>query len=307
MCIIDYILIFIIIVMIYILILWERKVRYISSVVDDILNGNLNQRIRFQNRIESLNILSIKINSLIDKFQELNTDKISNEESRKRMISNISHDLRTPLTSMLGYMELIFEDKNLDEIKRNYYLKIIYDKGNHLYNLMEEFFQISKLDSSDINIEIKNINLSELIRQNIIAFFSQIQKLNIEPEINLGKNDFYFSSDEKMINRILNNLINNALKHGKGATKIGIDLSYDSNCVCIEIWDNGEGISDEDINHIFDRLYMADKSRSTIIRNSGLGLSIVKKLVETLHGTIEVQSIPFDKTSFIIKIPVNIK
>ena len=307
MCIIDYILIFIIIVMIYILILWKRKVRYISSVVDDILNGNLNQRIRFQNRIESLNILSIKINSLIDKFQELNTDKISNEESRKRMISNISHDLRTPLTSMLGYMELIFEDKNLDEIKRNYYLKIIYDKGNHLYNLMEEFFQISKLDSSDINIEIKNINLSELIRQNIIAFFSQIQKLNIEPEINLGKNDFYFSSDEKMINRILNNLINNALKHGKGATKIGIDLSYDSNCVCIEIWDNGEGISDEDINHIFDRLYMADKSRSTIIRNSGLGLSIVKKLVETLHGTIEVQSIPFDKTSFIIKIPVNIK
>ena len=123
---------------------------------------------------------------------------------------------------------------------------------------MEEFFQISKLDSNDMGISLKKINLSELIRQNVISFFSQIQKLNIEPEINLGDDDLYLLCDEKVINRILNNLINNSLKHGMGSTKIGINLSYDKGYVTIEVWDNGQGINESDINHVFDRLYMAE-------------------------------------------------
>lgn len=303
MNIINCILLILIIILICFLYSLRRKIKYMCMVLDDVINGNLNQRIRFQNKIGFLNELTLKINGIVEKFQSVNKENIYHEESQKRMISNISHDLRTPLTSMLGYMELIFDEDNLDETKKEEYLKIIYNKGNSLYDLMEEFFQVSKLDSNDINLNFKNINLSEIIRQNIISFFSEIQKLKIEPEINIGENDIYILCDEKIINRILNNLISNALKHGTGASKIGVNLSNDSSYVYIEVWDNGSGIVDDDIDHIFDRLYMAEKSRSAAMKSSGLGLTIVKKLVESLEGSIMVKSTPFKKTSFLIKLP----
>ena len=303
MDIINCILLILIIILICFLYSLRRKIKYMCLVLDDVINGNLNQRIRFQNKIGFLNELTLRINGIIEKFQVVNKENIYHEESQKRMISNISHYLRTQLTSMLGYMELIFERDNLDQTKKKEYLKIIYDKGNFLYDLMEEFFQVSKLDSNDINLNFKNINLSEIIRQNIISFFSEIQKLNIEPEINIGEKDIYLLCDEKIMNRILNNLINNSLKHGTGASKIGINLSSDSMYVYIEVWDNGSGIAADDINHIFDRLYTAEKSRSAAMKSSGLGLTIVKKLVESLEGSIVVKSTPFKKTSFLIKLP----
>ena len=282
-----------------------RKLKYICSVLDDVLDGNLNQRIRIQSEINPISRLVIKINRIIEKLQQVNKKNIINEESRKKMISNISHDLRTPLTSMLGYMELIFEDDSLSEDKRNEYLKIIYNKGNSLYGLMEEFFQVSKLDSEDIKFNFKKINLSELIRQNIISFFSDIQRLNIKPVIDIGDKDIYFFSDEKIINRILSNLIINIIKHGMKATEMGVELKEDEKYILINVWDNGVGMSTDEMNHIFDRLYTVEKSRSTSLKNSGLGLTIVKKLVESLEGTISVESKAYEKTMFSIKFPKN--
>lgn len=282
-----------------------RKLNKISDILDDILEGNFNQRIRIQNKIKPINILIVKINNIIEKLQQINKKSIINEEARKKMISNISHDLRTPLTSMLGYMELIFEDDSLSDEKKNEYLKVIYNKGNSLYELMEEFFKLSKLDSDDINLNIKKLNLSETIRQNIIAFFSDIQRLNIKPKIDIGQADIYIFSDEKIINRILNNLIINIIKHGEKATEMGIELIEKEKYVVINVWDNGIGMTEEELTHIFDRLYIADKSRSTSLNNSGLGLTIVKKLVELLDGSISVSSISFEKTTFSLKLPKN--
>lgn len=245
------------------------------------------------------------------------------------MISNISHDLRTPLTSMLGYMELILEESNLNgdslslnnvssctESKHNnilsyeqkeQYLKIVYSKGNYLYNLMEEFFQISKLDSNDIRLEIKEINISEIIRQNIISFFNEITKLKIEPKINIPEETIFVLGDEKALNRILSNLVNNSLKHASKATLIGIDLDYDEKSVFIDIWDNGIGIPQEEIEYVFDRLYTIEKSRKLNLKSSGLGLTIVKKLVESLGGSISVSSVSFEKTEFKFTLPRKIK
>lgn len=290
----------ILVVIVWVLI---KKLIYISSVLDEVLGGNLNQRIRMQSQISLINRVVIKINRIIEQLQMVNKKSIINEESRKRMISNISHDLRTPLTSMLGYMELIFEDDSLSDDKRNEYLKIIYNKGNSLYGLMEEFFQVSKLDSDDIVFNFKKINLSELIRKNIISFFTEIQRLKINPVINIGENDVYFISDEKILNRILSNLIINIIKHGVDATEFGIDLKEDDEFILLSIWDNGIGISSDEIYHIFDRLYTVEKSRSTSLKNSGLGLTIVKKLVESLDGTVTVQSKQYEKTIFNIKLP----
>ncbi len=307
MSILNYVLIVIMIFFIIVIISSCKKLKYICSVIDEILSGNLNQRIRFQSQIEPLNKLSIKINKIIDKFQKANAENILNEETRKKMISNISHDLRTPLTSMLGYMELILEDKELNEDKKKEYLDIIYSKGNSLYSLMEEFFQLSKLESNDIKLNLKEINISELIRQNIISFYSQIEKYNIKVCINIPNEDVYIISDEKCINRILNNLINNSLKHGVKVTKMGVNLSTDDDNVFIDVYDNGIGIPKEELKFVFDRLYTVEKSRSTNLKSSGLGLTIVKKLTEILDGDISVESVSFEKTVFTIRLPRRVK
>lgn len=305
MSILHYILIIIVILLILLLLSCYKKIAYISKVLDVILQGNINARIRLQSQIRPINLLITKINSLSAKLQEVEEKNKRSEESRKKMISNISHDLRTPLTSMLGYLEIIFEDESLSKSERESYEKIVYNKGNYLLNLMEEFFQVSKLDSMDIKLEIKKVNVSEHIRENIVSFFAEFKKHNIEPEIILPEDDVYAFGDEKALNRILNNLINNALKYGAKASIIGVGLREEADKVFIEVWDNGSGIPTEDVSYIFDRLYTVEKSRNLNSKSSGLGLTIVKKLVWALGGTISAESIPNERTTFTFTLPKN--
>ncbi len=305
----NYILIFVIVVLIVLFISFFKKLNYICRVLDEVSSGNLNQRIRLQNNMKPLSELSIKANSVIEEFQKVYEKNKKNEEVRKRMISNMSHDLRTPLTSMLGYMEFILDDDTIDikeSNKKEKYLKIVYNKGNDLYNLMEEFFELSKLDSNDINLEIKEINISEIIRQNVITFFYEIKKLNMQPKINLPKDDVYALADERALNRILINLINNSIKHGSQATIIGISLINQKDKIFVEIYDNGAGIPESEINYIFERLYTVEKSRRFKTKGSGIGLAVVKKLVKALNGSISVSSIPFEKTAFTFTLPRNL-
>lgn len=298
-----YILSIIIILLIILIVSLIKKINYISKTVDEVVQGNFNQRIRFQNHIKPLNTLCIKINSLIMKMQKIFKKNKVNEDSIKKMISNISHDLRTPLTSMLGYIELVLNDNTLSEEEKRKYIEIVYNKGNHLYSLMEEFFQVSKLESKDVKLDIRKVNISEIVRQNIISFFNELKKRDMEPQIDIPEEDIYAFGDEKAVNRILNNLINNSLKYGSEGTIIGVNLTCDKNNVFISAWDNGVGIPKEEIDYVFDRLYTVEKSRKLNLKSSGLGLTIVKKLVEALGGTISVSSIPFEKTAFTFTLP----
>jgi signal transduction histidine kinase len=303
MSILNYILITIVFILTILLLSAYKKIKDISKVLDSVLQGNANSRIRLQSHIKPINALAIKINNLCKRLQETVEQNKRTEESRKKMISNISHDLRTPLTSMLGYMEIIVHDTALIDSEKEEYTKIVYNKGMNLLSLMEEFFQVSKLDSKDIKLEITKVNVSELIRENIASFFSEFKKYNIEPEIILQNVDIYAFGDEKAINRILSNLINNAFKYGKEASVIGIGVWEGADNISVKVWDNGEGIPEEDICYIFDRLYTVDKSRRSNSKSSGLGLTIVKKLVANLGGTITVASIPFEKTTFTFTLP----
>ncbi len=303
---VSIILTLIIIVLIIIIITAFKSINYILLILDEVLEGNSNRRIMTNTYIKPIKLLIVKINKIIEKIQLIQNENLSKENSMKKMISNISHDFRTPLTSMLGYMELILESKNLSVDDRRY-LDIVYDKGLNLSKTFEEFFVVSKLNSNDIEIKLAKINLCELIRKNIILFFNDINKKGIEPIINLPKEDVYFISDEKLMCRIIINIINNSLIHGTDATIIGVNLNVDDKNVCIEMYDNGIGIDEGQIEYIFDRLYMREESRNQKIKGSGLGLSIVKKIVEVLNGNITVESIPYKKTSFKIIFPKDLR
>ncbi|AVP54331.1 two-component sensor histidine kinase [Clostridium tetani] len=297
------ILIGIIFILVAVIINLNKKIHNISQAIKNIEQGNYNERIRMQNSNKNLNNLIESINGLVDKFQ--NSMKLNKEyeDERRKMITNISHDLRTPLTSLLGYIEFIKDNKNLSEEEREEYINIIEEKGNNLRNLMSEFFQLSKLEGNDIKLNIKKINLSEIIRQSIILFYNDFNNKEIEPVIDLPSEEIYVMADKIAVERVLNNLISNAIKYGYEGKNIGINLEYNKKNVQVTVWDQGKGIPEEELKLIFERLYTLEKSRNKNFQGSGLGLTIVKKLIEMQKGTITVKSIPYKRNEFIFTLP----
>lgn len=293
-----YILLIIIVFLIIIIVSQNIKIHKISNSINMVTKGNLNERIRLADNSTFLKSLIVNINRLIDEFQGIVMLNKEYENDRKKMISNISHDLRTPLTSIIGYIEMLKSDNSLSDSERINYLNIISSKGEFLRNLLDDFFNLSKLDSDDIQINPKSLNITELIRQCILSFFKDFEAKGITPVVELPDKDVFTEADEKAVYRILQNLISNSLKYGIDGKVIGITLEESEDKIAIEVWDKGIGIPEEDIPYIFKRLYTVDKSRNGRLKGSGLGLSIVKKLVEKHNGIIRVSSKSLEKTAF---------
>ena len=297
----------VIIILILIIVFQNIKIYNISNNIEKVIEGNFNERIRIHDNNKIVKILIINLNRLIDEFQKIVSLNKQYEDDRKKMISNISHDFRTPLTSMLGYVEMLKNDDSLSLDDRREYLEVINIKGEVLRGLIEEFFSLSKFDSQDISLNITRLNITEIIRRCLLSFLKDFETQGIQMELELRNKDIFMEADEKAIYRILQNLIANALKYGEDGKVIGISLSEETNNVVIEIWDKGKGIPEEDIPYIFKRLYSVDKSRNSNLKGSGLGLTIVKKLVEKHNGTIEVTSKPYDKTAFKVSLPKKLR
>lgn len=297
------ILILIILLLINFIIMQNLKLKRISNIISEITGGSFNQRIRIQNHNKTIEELTANLNRLVEEFQKIIGLNKSYENERKQMISNISHDLRTPLTSMLGYIEVIKNDKNIKEEEKDQYLDIIERKCEALKALIDRFFELSKMESNDIKLNMAKQNICEIVRQNVVLFYNDFMTNNIEPIINVPDKDIYVNCDKDLVDRILNNLISNSLRYSVQGTKIGINILEKEDKIAVEVWDNGKGIPKEQIPYIFDRLYTLEKSRNNKFQGSGLGLTIAKKLVEKQGGEIFVESIPNEKTSFVFELP----
>jgi len=297
----------VIIILILIIVFQNIKIYNISNNIEKVIEGNFNERIRIHDNNKIVKILIINLNRLIDEFQKIVSLNKQYEEDRKKMISNISHDFRTPLTSMLGYVEMLKNDDSLSLEDRREYLEVINIKGEVLRGLIEEFFSLSKFDSQDISLNITRLNITEIIRRCLLSFLKDFETKGIQMELELQNKDIFMEVDENAIYRILQNLIANALKYGEAGKIIGVSLREETNSIVIKIWDKGKGIPEEDIPYIFKRLYSVDKSRNSNLKGSGLGLTIVKKLVEKHNGTIEVMSKPYDKTVFKVILPKKLR
>lgn len=296
--------ILLIIIAILILLLFDHKskTKLITKKLRDILYENSRERIKFNNLNRENKDLIKNINILLDRYQLISVDNKNYKEQHRKMISNISHDIRTPLTALMGYIELV-KDDSISKEKREEYFDIIDERGNALRDLMEEFFQMAKIESKDMDINIEEVNISEVIRQNILTFMNDINKKEIIPKINIGEEEVFVLGDKKWIHRAIENVISNSLRYGYEGKVLGIDLEEGKNSVKLTIWDKGRGIEKDQIPYIFDRLYTTDKSRNRKHQGSGLGLSITKKLIENMNGKITVSSIPYEKTSFTIILP----
>ncbi|MBZ9625834.1 HAMP domain-containing histidine kinase [Clostridium sp. FP2] len=293
-----YIFVSITIILALVIVFQNIKIHSISVNIKEVTKGNFNERIRIYDYNTTVKDLIINLNRLIDEFQKIVSLNKEYEEDRKKMISNISHDFRTPLTTMLGYIEMLRDDNSLSGEERREYLEVISTKGEILRVLIEEFFSLSKFDASDVVLTFKRVNITEIIRQCVLSFLKDFEINGIELAIDIPSVDIFINCDEGAIYRVLRNLIANALRYGAEGKVIGVGLEKKTDGVVLEIWDRGIGIPQEEIPYIFKRLYSVDKSRNNRQKGSGLGLTIVKKLVEKHGGVIEVSSKPYEKTAF---------
>lgn len=282
---------------------FKRQLAMVTARIEEIRNGSSNQRVRISTTQKSLNELGGSMNRLIDDFQR-SMEKVNWLESeRKKMITHLSHDLRTPLTAILGYVEFMQTDKTLTEATRQHYFQIISSKGNKLEALIRDFFELSKLEADDELLNLERINIIDKIQEAILSFYHQFQLVQLSPQLQLPEHPIYVWGNGHSIDRIMNNLLSNSLRYGVEGGMIGISVREEDERVWIDVWDQGQGISETDLPHIFERLYTGKASRNAVQQGNGLGLTITKKLVEKQQGEIHVDSIPNQKTSFSFYLP----
>ncbi|MCT4563933.1 MAG: HAMP domain-containing histidine kinase [Maledivibacter sp.] len=278
------------------------KINRINQQLDRVISGNLNTRILVR-QDGLISQIACRFNRVIEILQTTRENQIIVEESRRKLMSNISHDIRTPLTSIIGYVEALKDGVATSEEERLEYLDIISAKSRNLKQLIDEIFYMAKLDSDDIEMNFEVQDVSEIIRECIIEFLPEINKKEIELRVNVPESKTLVYGDKLSITRIFNNIIKNAIQYGEEGRVLGIDLVATKTNYEINIWDKGAGIEEEHLPYIFDRLYIKDKARKKALGSSGLGLAIVRKLIEKHEGKIWVESKPYEKTAFIFTIP----
>ena len=222
------------------------------------------------------------------------------ERQKNELITNVAHDLRTPLTTIVGYLELIKDDTALSKEDVHKYSGIAYEKSIRLQEMMDGLFEFTKLDNADIKLNKSMINLSGLIMQMTDEFYPSFKDCNITPIVDLPEENIYVQGDGQLLARVFDNLISNALKYGYHNTDLKIEVSGDEKYATVKVINHGDTIAPEDIPLLFNKFYRTDSSRNSKTGGTGLGLAITKNIVDLHHGDISVTS-DDQITTFIVK------
>jgi signal transduction histidine kinase len=297
--------IWIIILIIYLHVFMYKKIKYFVEVdqfMNDITTGNLDKKIP-ENENHLLGKLAKNMNTIIEKLNKSMEEERLAEQTKYDLITNVSHDLRTPLTSILGYLDLVDKDYYKDEIQLRYYVNIAYEKSKRLNVLINDLFEYTITKNSTLILKKEEVNLIELLNQLYLEFRIQFKNLNMECRTFFSEDKLFINGDAIKLARAFENLINNGIRYGKQSKYIDIVTRKENSIGIIEIINYGEPIPAVDLPFIFDRFYRAEKSRSTSTGGSGLGLAITKNIINLHKGEISIES-NYEKTTFIIKLPL---
>ena len=240
--------------------------------------------------------LCAQINRLLDRHQRMLADYRRSEISSKKMLSNISHDIKTPLTVILGYLEII----RLNGGEQRELIDKVEARAKAVSDLVEQFFTLAKLEAGDMEIALSKLELCELCREVVLDFYEILSGKDYEVEVEIPEKTVYVQGNSDAIRRILNNLISNSLRYGSEGRYLGIFLHEDEKQVYIDVTDRGRGIEKDFAEHIFDRLFTMEDSRNRDIQGNGLGLTIARSLARQMGGDVTLLSKPWQKTSFTV-------
>ena len=281
----------------------QMQLRHVIEELHYIADGHFDHRIPFVVKTDLQKAID-SINALVDSTVASMEEERQIEQSKDDLITNVSHDIRTPLTSIIGYLGLLKSSElNEDQTK---YIQIAYDKALQMKALAEDLFEYTTLRSSTNNkLVLAPLHVNSMLEQVAAGFELEAEKKNITFNVITRPRDLVIDADAKMIVRMLNNLISNALKYGRGATEINLIANKVNNeFVELRVENNGEQIPKKSLQKIFDRFYRVESSRNLKTGGTGLGLAITKSIVDLHGGNIKCQSTA-ELTSFIIQLPLN--
>lgn len=259
----------------------KKQVRHVTQQLKQYTGRRTNKKVDVALVDQDIEQLGVEINRLIDLHVKENREKIRFQQEVHQTIENISHDLRTPLTSILGYMQMMEAEITDDDQKE--YLEIAKKRAKRLEHLLNDFYELSLIESNDHRLQLESINVRNVTIDVLMSFYDRFELENRQPILQIPEEDLYIRADRSAVTRVIENLLANCLKHATG--DITIQLENKKERIRLVIANEAENLTEKDAEHLFDRFYMADKSRSS--QNTGLGLSIVKSLMEKMNGTIE--------------------
>ena len=277
----------------------KAQINGMLDALEDIKAGNGNRRI-LSATDEFTASIAYEVNDIVSSYEKELSSFRQAEEVNKQLMTSLSHDVRTPLTTLIGYLDAahkgIVTGKDKDE-----YVEIARRKAHDLKEYIDVLFDWFKLNSDEFVLLIDPVEAVELTRNILIDWIPIFEDKQIDYSIDIPEQPFRVRLDPDAYMRVLNNLIQNVIVHSH-ADKINISLSNQDGNMKIVVADNGVGIEKDDLKHIFERLYKCDKGRSE--KGSGLGLSIVHQLVEKMNGTITAESTPGNGTMFALYFPL---
>lgn len=252
----------------------------INYVADKISKGEVDKRV-FINSKDEIGELAKSFNTMAASLEKI-------EENRRQFISNVSHEIRSPLTSIKGFISGIL-DGIVPQDKQNYYLSLAYDETQRLTRLVNDLLDLSAIEAGHLKLNIEEVNINEVIRSTIIKFESKINAKDINVDIYLQDDDLYVVGDKDRLIQVVTNLIDNAIKYCEDNATIKIKTRIKASKVFVSIYNSGKQIPSEDITAIWSRFYKVDKARSSKV-STGLGLSIVRSILTQLGEDIWVEN-----------------
>lgn len=288
---------------------WRLKRRYhqiqLSHIISElhyIAEGNYDHRI-FQDYSGDMSRVVESINVLVDSTVNAMNEERRIEQSKDELITNVSHDIRTPLTSIIGYLGLIEEGryKNKEELQK--YSHVAFTKAEQMKMLVDDLFEYTKVRQTSTPLNLTEFDMIQLLEQLVVDFELEAQKNQKKIEITTSLSELHMEADTEKIVRVFNNLISNALKYGKDGYEIRIDVKKTAVEAIVTISNDGSLIPEKALAHLFDRFYRADVSRSQEIKGTGLGLAIAENIISLHDGKIQANS-EGKWTRFRIKLPL---
>lgn len=280
----------------------QMQLRHIISELHYIANGHFDHRISFSVNNDMQKVID-SINSLVDSTVGAINEEKAIEQSKDELITNVSHDIRTPLTSIIGYLGLLKNGAVTSQEDMLKYINIAYDKAEQMRSLANDLFEYTTLKSTKTKLNVTPINIKGMMEQVAAGFELEAEKKGIAFSVKARPDDLIVNADVEKLVRVYNNLISNALKYAAGASRINLVANLiNHEQVELRVENNGEPIPKDKLKKIFDRFYRVESSRNTKTGGTGLGLSIVQGAVELHGGTIRCESNK-DWTSFIILLP----
>ncbi len=276
----------------------QKKLKKISERLNDILESDSDESVMVFTDDAALIELAAQINRILEERRKIKAEYSHMEMASKKMLANISHDMKTPMTVILGYLEIL----RLEEDVHNEMLCKVEQKAHQVMELVNQFFTLAKLEAGDMKIELTKLDICEICRESMLDFYTLLTQKEFDVEIHIPDTAIYALGDREALQRILSNLISNAIRYGGEGKYLGFNIRVEEPDIYINVIDRGKGIDAAFAQTVFDRLFTMEDSRNRRIQGNGLGLTIAKNLANQLGGDIILKSEPSVKTVFTVKL-----